>query len=93
MGSINNRLQELGLELPELPEPAAKYVPGVQIGNLIFLSGQTPKDGQHIRYKGKLDVDLSIEEGYAAAKLCTLRLLSVLRLVLCAFWSSHCAHE
>ena len=79
MGSINNRLQELGLELPKLPEPVANYVPGVKVGNLIFLSGQTPKDGEHIRYKGKLDVDLSIEEGYAAAKLCTLRLLSVLQ--------------
>ena len=79
MSSINERLQELELELPKPPEPAANYVPGVQVGDLIFLSGQTPKDGRQIRYKGKLGVDLTVEDGYAAAQLCTLRLLSVLQ--------------
>nr|WP_320136117.1 RidA family protein [uncultured Amphritea sp.] len=79
MSSICGRLLELKLKLPEPPEPAANYVPGVKVGDLIFLSGQTPKDGRQIRYKGKLGVDLSVEEGYAAAQLCTLRLLSVLQ--------------
>lgn len=76
---INLRMVELGIELPPLPEPAANYVPAVAAGDLIYLSGQTPKHGSNIYYAGQLGKNISIDEGYAAAELCMLRLLSVLR--------------
>ena len=74
---ITKRLTELGIELPEFPQPAAAYIPGLRINDLIFVSGQTPKDGTQLLYKGKLGRDLSIEQGQEAARVCILRALSV----------------
>ena len=73
------RLAELGIELPPAPEPVANYVNGVRTGNLIFLAGKGPKraDGSEIR--GKVDTDVSIEEGYEAARITAINQLSVLK--------------
>jgi len=79
MTDIQSKLAELGLSLPDTPQPAANYVPSLQAGDLVFLSGQTPKIGTELRYKGKLGQDFSTKEGYAAAQLCTLRLISALQ--------------
>lgn len=76
---IENRLKELNIELPLLPEPAAIYVPAVMSGEFIFVSGQTPKDGVKLVYKGKLGRDLTTAEGYEAAKLCVLRSISAIK--------------
>ena len=75
---IYDRLKSLKIELPTPPEPAANYSPAVVIDNFIYLSGQTPKDGSQLVYAGKLGVSATIEDGYAAAKLCALRLLSAI---------------
>ncbi len=75
--NANKRLIKLGIELPEFPQPAAAYVPGLRVNDLIFVSGQTPKDGTQLLYKGKLGRDLSIEQGQEAARICILRALSV----------------
>ena len=76
------RLAELGIELPEPPNPVANYVNGVQTGNLIFLAGKGPRraDGSEIR--GKLGDEVSIEEGYEAARLTAINQLSVLKAML-----------
>jgi L-ascorbate metabolism protein UlaG (beta-lactamase superfamily)/enamine deaminase RidA (YjgF/YER057c/UK114 family) len=76
------RLAELGIELPEPPSPVANYVNGVQAGNLIFLAGKGPlrPDGTEIR--GKLGADLTIEEGYEAARLTAINQLAVLKAML-----------
>ena len=73
------RLSTLGIELPAAPEPVANYVNGVRTGNLIFLAGKGPKraDGSEIR--GKLGADVSIEEGYEAARLTAINQLAVLK--------------
>jgi enamine deaminase RidA (YjgF/YER057c/UK114 family) len=76
--SVNDCLIRLGLALPEPPEPAANYVPWVISNGLVFLAGQMPKDGTVLRHVGTLDRDLTTDQGYAAAKLCALRLLSAL---------------
>jgi enamine deaminase RidA (YjgF/YER057c/UK114 family) len=70
MGVVE-RLQELGLEVPA-SRPAAQYVPAVQVGDLLFLSGTGPQrpDGSFIT--GKLGAGLSVEEGQEAARLCAL---------------------
>lgn len=75
-GKIESRLQELGIELPEAAAPAANYIPYVVSGNLIFVAGQiTLKDGK-IEYTGKVGEDLSVDDGYQAARLCGLNLLA-----------------
>ncbi len=75
-GKIESRLQELGIELPEAASPAANYIPFVVSGNLIFVAGQiTLKNGQ-IEYTGKVGDDLSVDDGYQAARLCGLNLLA-----------------
>jgi enamine deaminase RidA (YjgF/YER057c/UK114 family) len=72
-------LKELGVELPEVAVPVANYVNAVRTGNLIFLAGKGPKkaDGEYIT--GQVGVDLSIEEGYAAARLTAMHQLAVLK--------------
>ena len=76
--SIADRLDSLGLILPPTPTPAAHYVPWVVRNGTIYLEGQTPKDGTVLKYQGQLGTDLTVEQGYKAAQLCALRLLSVL---------------
>lgn len=73
--SISKRLADAGIALPEANAPAANYVPFVQQGNLLFVSGQIPmRDGAFVT--GKLGDDVSVEDGAEAARLCALALLS-----------------
>lgn len=74
--SIDARLAELGLTLPQAAAPAANYVPYVQSGSLVFVSGQiTLKDGA-LEYVGRVGEDFTTEEAYEAAKLCGLNLIA-----------------
>ena len=76
MGKYETRLAELGIILPSAAAPAANYVPAVQSGRLLFISGQLPfKDGK-LAYLGRLGKDLSVEDGYQAAKLCAINLIA-----------------
>ena len=77
--SAEEKLTELGLELPETMTPVGSYVPAVQAGNLLFLSGAGPIDNAGKVTRGKLGADLSMEEGKAAARLVALQLLAVIR--------------
>lgn len=73
--SISARLSDLGVTLPDAPAPAANYVPYVQTGTTLFVSGQISSgpDGMII---GKLGDDMSLEDGAAAAKSCAISLLA-----------------
>ena len=72
-------LQAKGIVLPSIPAPMANYVHAVKVGNLIFLSGKGPlqKDGKYIT--GKLGKDLTIEQGYEAARLTAIIQIAVLK--------------
>ena len=75
-----NRLAELGLELPDAPSPIANYVPAVRTGNLLYLSGSGPAPGPDGTVaSGKLGADLTVEEGYEAARLVGLNLIARLK--------------
>jgi enamine deaminase RidA (YjgF/YER057c/UK114 family) len=74
--TIEARLNELGIALPNAAAPAANYVPFVKTGNQLFVSGQLPmKDGKIVA-TGKLGDGLSVEDGKEAAKLCAINLLA-----------------
>ena len=73
--SIAARLAELGIELPEANAPAANYIPYVQVGSLLFVSGQISMNADGL-ITGKVGADLTVEEGAAAAKTCALSLLA-----------------
>jgi enamine deaminase RidA (YjgF/YER057c/UK114 family) len=76
---IDERLQHLGIELPEASMPVANYVPYTITGNLVFISGQIPFVKGEIQYSGKLGANISIADAQKAARLCGLNLLSQLK--------------
>ncbi|MBY4894507.1 RidA family protein [Rhodobacteraceae bacterium N5(2021)] len=74
-GNIEARLAELGVTLGDATAPAANYVPSVQVGDILFVSGQISiENGEMIT--GKIGADLSVEQGAAAAKVCAINLLA-----------------
>jgi len=77
MTDINTTLTDLGISLPDAPAPAANYVPFVQTGNLVFISGQVSLDADGL-VRGKLGENMAVEDGQKAARLCALNLLAQL---------------
>ena len=75
-GTIEQRLAELGIELPQASAPAANYVPFVVSGNLVFVAGQVPMWNGEIRHRGRLGDDFTIDDGYQAARLCALNVIA-----------------
>lgn len=73
--SITSRLAELGVTLPDAPAPAANYVPYVQVGNTVYVSGQI-SNGPEGMIIGKLGADMETPAGAAAAKTCAISLLA-----------------
>ena len=76
---IEERLHELGIALPEPGAPVANYVNSVRTGNLVFMAGKGPKDAEGNYVTGKLGAGLTIEEGYAAARLTAIQQLAALK--------------
>lgn len=77
--SPESRLQALNIQLPAIATPAGNYVHVVRSGNLLFLAGKGPSRPEGGYITGKVGRDLSIEEGYAAARLVAINQLAVLR--------------
>lgn len=75
--TYEEKLRSLGLELPEAPKPVATYVPAVQTGNLLFLSGVLPMRNGQLAFTGKLGRDLTVPEGIEAAKVAILNALAI----------------
>jgi enamine deaminase RidA (YjgF/YER057c/UK114 family) len=73
------KLRELGLTLDTPPTPSARYVPTVRTGNLLFVSGHGPVRGGKVHYIGKVGRELSLEDGYEAAKLTALAILATVK--------------
>ena len=77
--SPEEKLMQMGITLPAAPNPAANYVNVVRTGNLLYLAGKGPNgpDGKYIT--GKLGQDLTIEQGYEAAKSVAVNQIAVLK--------------
>jgi enamine deaminase RidA (YjgF/YER057c/UK114 family) len=75
----DERIAELGLELPPPPQALASYVPVVVSGGFAFVSGQVPLAEGKLLWSGKLGAELDVETGAQAARRCALQALSALR--------------
>ncbi|WP_404308600.1 RidA family protein [Neorhodopirellula lusitana] len=73
------KIKELGLELPQAPQPMGVYKPIVQVGNLVYLSGHAPLKSDKTIITGRIGEDMDVEAGYAAARLTGLAILATLR--------------
>jgi len=79
MGKVDQRLAELGIEVPTPAAPVANYVGFVRTGNLVFTAGQVPlKDGKFL-YQGIVGKDVTVEEAAEAAKLCAINIIAQLK--------------
>ncbi len=74
--NIDEKLEEMGLSLPSARAPAANYVPFVQVGSLLFVSGQIPSDASGELITGKIGADMDLAGGVAAAERCALSLIA-----------------
>lgn len=72
MSTAEERLQALGLALPEVSAPVANYVPAVRTGNLLFVAGQVPRDESGAMITGKVGADMDVDAAYDAARICGL---------------------
>ena len=77
--SAEDHVKELGLDLSNPPKPAGNYVPAIRVGNIVYLSGHGPVRPDGTSVTGKVGAELSVEEGYDAARLVGIGLLSSLK--------------
>jgi enamine deaminase RidA (YjgF/YER057c/UK114 family) len=77
--SAEQRLINLGIDLPIPPQPFGTYVEAVQTGNLLFLSGMLPTEGRSAKFIGRVGAELDVETGRKAAYLAGLNALAVAR--------------
>ena len=75
------KIKELGIELPASIRPQGAYVPGVLCGNMLYTAGQTPRRDGVLQYTGKAGTDLTLQEAQAAARICAANCLGIVRSV------------
>ena len=76
---VEERLKELGIELPEVSPPKAMYVPERRVGNLVYVSGQLPVKEDGTFYQGKLGREHDVKTGQAAARRCAIGIIAALK--------------
>src|ERR1700730_1093740 len=79
LATAEERLRQLGIKLPEPPEPFGIYAEAVQTGNLLFLTGMLPTVGREARFIGRIGAELDVQTGHKAAYLAALNALAVAR--------------
>ena len=77
--SVEQRIRELGFELPAAPTPAGSYIPAKISGNLVFTAGQLPLVDGVLMETGKLGKDIEVERGYELAQRCALNALAAIK--------------
>jgi enamine deaminase RidA (YjgF/YER057c/UK114 family) len=79
MSSPEQRLADLGLEVPEVAKPVAAYVPAMRTGNLVYTSGQLPMRGGQLISTGKVGGEVTTEEAIDCARQCALNAIAAVR--------------
>src|SRR6478752_1917675 len=77
--TAEQRLRQLGIQLPVPPEPFGIYAEAVQTGNLLFLTGMLPTVGREAKFIGRIGAELDVEAGHNAARVAALNALAVAR--------------
>ena len=90
-GTIEARLKELGIELPQPTAPLANYVPFTIAGHLVFIAGQISQWNGERRFVGKLGAGISIADGQQAARLCALNIIAHCAPRPAAIWTAYAA--
>lgn len=75
---IEEKLESLGIKLPNPPTPAGSYVPVVKTGNLLFISGQIPMEDGKVVFTGKVS-DENLEEAQKSARMCAINIMSQIK--------------
>jgi enamine deaminase RidA (YjgF/YER057c/UK114 family) len=81
MDRIDTKLAAMGYELPPTPTPVAAYVPAVRSGNLVFVSGQVPREKGELKFQGSVGDDVTLWQAQQAARLCALNALAAVKSV------------
>ncbi|MBZ4665516.1 RidA family protein [Mahella sp.] len=76
---VEERIKALGLELPQTAAPMGAYIPAIICGNMVFVSGQLPIINGVAQYKGSVGGNISVDEGYQAARLAAINALAALK--------------
>ena len=84
---FEENIKQLGIEIPNMPSALANYVPFKISDNIVYVSGQAPVKNGDLIYKGKVGVDLSINDGIKAAELCCINIISALRTSISGDWN------
>ncbi|MGH7872534.1 MAG: RidA family protein, partial [Candidatus Binatia bacterium] len=79
---IEKKLEEMGLQLPNPPVPAANYIGYVRVGNLLFIGGNIGRINGVLKYRGKVGAGVTREQAYDAARNCALNHLAIMKAAL-----------
>ena len=87
MHVFEENIKQLGIEIPDMPNALANYVPYKLSDSIVYVSGQAPVMNGKLIYKGKIGNDISIEDGIKAAELCCINIISVLKKSINGDWN------
>ena len=87
MHSFEENIMQLGINIPDMPAPLANYVPYKVSDNVVYVSGQGPVLNGNLIYKGKVNEDISIEDGIKAAELCCINIIAALKKSINGDWN------
>ena len=87
MHLVEENIKNLDLTIPELPSPVANYVPFKIVDNFMYVSGQAPIKDSKVIYRGKVGLDISVEDGIKAAKLCCINIIANLKKGIDSDWN------
>ena len=87
MHVFEENIKQLGIEIPDMPNALANYVPYKLSDSIVYVSGQAPVMNGELIYKGKVGNDISIEDGIKAAELCCINIISVLKKSINGDWN------
>lgn len=79
---VKEKLEQLGLQIPEAPKPLASYVPALKVGDLVYTAGQIPMQSGSLKYKGKVGESVTLEDAIEAAKICAVNCISAVKSVI-----------
>ena len=76
---VEKKIEELGINLPEMSPPGAMYIPVKQLGNALFVSGQVPFVDGVMQYPGHVGEEITLEQAQEAARICIINMLAAVR--------------